>query len=93
MGIRRQITIVNAKGLHARPAASFVKLASQFHSKIRIRYDDKNIDGKSIMGVMMLAAEKGAKIDIEAEGPDQEDAVESLSQLVKHGFHENKDTA
>jgi phosphocarrier protein len=93
MSIRRKITIVNTKGLHARPAASFVKLANEFSSKIRIRYGEKNIDGKSIMGVMMLAAAKGAMIEIEADGPDEEKAIESLSSLVCNGFGEHKETA
>lgn len=88
MGIRRKVVIVNRKGLHARPAASFVKLASTFESKIRIKGDDKNVDGKSIMGVMMLAAAKGAQIEIQAHGADETLAIESLTDLVSKGFRE-----
>lgn len=88
MGISRTVTIVNSKGLHARPAASFVKLASTFDSKIHIRASDKHVDGKSIMGMMILAAVQGSQIEIHAEGSDESQAIESLSELVAQGFHE-----
>lgn len=88
MGISRKVTIVNRKGLHARPAAKFVKLASLFKSKIRVKGSDKDVDGKSIMGVMMLAAARGAKIEIIADGIDESKAIDSLTDLVANGFTE-----
>jgi len=88
VGISRKVTIVNRKGLHARPAAEFVKLASRFKSKIRVKNADKDIDGKSIMGVMMLAAAKDSQIEIFAEGDDELNAIESLADLVSRGFEE-----
>ncbi|HEY5733948.1 MAG TPA: HPr family phosphocarrier protein [Gammaproteobacteria bacterium] len=88
MGLSRTVTIVNRKGLHARPAASFVKLASKFDSKIRIQDGEKDVDGKSIMGMMMLAASQGTQIIINAEGNDEQQAVEELSSLVNQGFNE-----
>ena len=88
MGLSRTVTIVNRKGLHARPAANFVKLATQFDCKIRIRGGDKDVDGKSIMGMMMLAAAKGSQITISTEGKDEHEAIDSLSNLVAEGFNE-----
>jgi len=88
MGVSRTVTIINRKGLHARPAASFVKLASKFDCKIRILEGDKNVDGKSIMGMMMLAASQGTQIVIRTEGKDETDAIESLSDLIAQGFNE-----
>ena len=88
MGVSRTVTIVNRRGLHARPAASFVKLAARFDSKIRIQDGEKDVDGKSIMGMMMLAASKGTQIVINAEGSDEQQAVEELSNLVNQGFNE-----
>jgi len=88
MGTSRKITIVNKKGLHARPAAGFVKLANGFESKIRIKTDDKDVDGKSIMGVMLLAAAKGAQIEIIADGADEDEAIDTLSDFVARGFNE-----
>ncbi len=88
MGASRKITIINKKGLHARPAAGFVKLAGNFESKIRIKSDDKDVDGKSIMGVMMLAAAKGSQIEIIANGVDEAEAISTLSDFVSGGFNE-----
>jgi phosphocarrier protein len=88
MGLSRTVTIINRKGLHARPAASFVKLASRFDAKIRIHDGNKDVDGKSIMGMMMLAASQGAQIVINADGSDERQAIEELSKLVNHGFNE-----
>ena len=88
MGLSRTVTIVNRKGLHARPAASFVKLASKFDSKIRIQDGEKDVDGKSIMGMTMLAASQGTQMIINAEGNDEQQAVEELSSLVNQGFNE-----
>lgn len=88
MGLSRTVTIVNRKGLHARPAASFVKLASQFDSKIRINDGNKDVDGKSIMGMMMLAASQGTQIVINADGSDEARAIDALTSLVNKGFNE-----
>ena len=88
MGMSRTVTIVNRKGLHARPAATFVKLASQFECKIRISGGNKDVDGKSIMGMMMLAASQGAQIVISTNGADEIKAIKSLSNLVTQGFNE-----
>ena len=88
MGLSKTVTIINRKGLHARPAASFVILANQFESKIRIHAGEKNVDGKSIMGMMMLAASQGTQIIINADGSDESRAVDELSNLVSQGFNE-----
>lgn len=87
--IRRDAPIVNPLGLHARPAAQFVKLASTFESDIEVQKDDLSVNGKSIMGVMMLAAECGSTIAITANGVDEEAAVAALLALVARGFGES----
>jgi phosphocarrier protein HPr len=81
--------IVNRLGMHARPAALFVKTASKFQSKVWVRKDDLEVNGKSIMGVMMLAAEPGSSLVIKADGSDETDALEALSKLVADKFHED----
>lgn len=86
--IERQATIVNMEGLHARPAARIVRLASSFTSDIEICKDGVGVNGKSIMGVMMLAAECGSSITIRATGTDAEEAAEALAALVTEGFGE-----
>ena len=86
--IERQATIVNQEGLHARPAARIVRLASAFESEIELAKDGLDVNGKSIMGVMMLAAECGSAITIRANGPDAEQAVQALVELVESGFGE-----
>lgn len=83
-----EVTIVNKYGLHARPAAEFVKLANRFASEVFIRKDDVEVSGKSIMGVMMLAAECGSVVHIRAAGDDAQGAVEALVQLVRNRFGE-----
>lgn len=85
---RASVEIVNTYGLHARPAAEFVKLANKFRSEITITKDHLEVNGKSIMGVMMLAAEKGSTVTISARGQDAEDAVHELARLVQRGFGE-----
>lgn len=85
----RTVTIVNRYGLHARPAAEFVKLASTFRSDITVHKDDLDVNGKSIMGMMMLAAEYGSAITIRAAGDDAAAAIESLSNLVSSRFGED----
>ena len=85
----RSVQIVNKQGMHARPAAEMVKTASRFVSEITISRDDLEVNGKSIMGVMMLAAECGATIAIRAQGADAEAALEALAALVANGFGES----
>jgi len=85
----RSVQIVNKHGLHARPAAEMVKAASRFKSDITISRDDLEVNGKSIMGVMMLAAEHGATITLRASGPDADEALDSLSALVASRFGES----
>ncbi len=87
--IERAAIIVNPLGLHARPAAKIVRLASQFTSDIEVVKDDMKVNGKSIMGVMMLAAECGSTITIRANGEDAEAAVSALAALVSDGFGES----
>lgn len=84
----RSVQIVNKHGLHARPAAEMVKAASRFQSDITIARDDLEVNGKSIMGVLMLAAEQGSELHIRGEGDDACDAVDALSALVDRGFEE-----
>jgi len=84
----RSVTIVNKLGVHARPAAEIVKLAARFKSNITIIRDDMEVNGKSIMGVMMLAAECGSMILFRAEGDDADAALEALAGLVAKGFGE-----
>lgn len=85
---KRTVQILNRLGLHARPAAEFVKLANKFRSEVSVRKDDLEVNGKSIMGVMMLAAELGSEITIRATGEDAEAAVEQLIALVEQRFGE-----
>lgn len=86
--VERQVRVVNRLGLHARPAAEIVKTAAKFKSEITIIRDDLEVNGKSIMGVMMLAAEYGATITLRADGPDEKDAVEALAGLIATKFRE-----
>lgn len=85
----KSVTVANALGLHARPAAEFVKLANRFESEVLVSKEDLEVNGKSIMGVMMLAAEKGSIIVIRARGQDAQSAVEALAKLVANGFGED----
>jgi phosphocarrier protein HPr len=84
----RSVTVVNQLGLHARAAARFVHLATRYHSHVRVGRDAKVMDGKSIMGILLLAAARGTQITITAEGPDEQDAVSALAHLVETGFGE-----
>ena len=81
-------TIVNRLGLHARPSAMLVERASSFESEIFLERDGLKINAKSIMGVMMLAAEKGVELTIYAEGPDEEAAVVGIQEVIAAGFDE-----
>lgn len=82
------VRIANEYGLHARPAAEFVKLAGSFESDVYVRKEETEVNGKSIMGVMMLAAESGSEITIRAVGGDAEMAIRELTSLVERGFGE-----
>jgi phosphocarrier protein len=84
----RTVEIANRHGLHARPAAEFVKLANRFSADVWVRKDDLEVNGKSIMGMMMLAAEHGSRITIRAAGADATEAVTGLAALVQCGFGE-----
>ncbi|HEX6315376.1 MAG TPA: HPr family phosphocarrier protein [Gemmatimonadaceae bacterium] len=88
MTCEREVRIENRNGLHARPAAEIVKAASRFKSDVTIRRDDMEVNGKSIMGVMMLAAEYGSTLWLKANGDDAEQAVEALAALVASRFGE-----
>jgi phosphocarrier protein len=84
----RTVTVVNPLGLHARAAAKFVHIATRFEAHIRVGRDSKVMDGKSIMGILLLAAARGTTLTITADGPDEGGAVEALVQLVEAGFGE-----
>lgn len=84
----RTVTIVNKNGVHARPAAEIVKTAGKFACNVTIVRDDLEVNGKSIMGVMMLAAECGSQITLRASGDDADAAIEALAQLVAAKFGE-----
>ena len=86
----KEVTIINKLGLHARAAAKFVTLASSFSSEIDISRDGQTVNGKSIMGVMMLAASRGTSIVIRANGHDEAEATASLEELVQNRFGENE---
>ncbi len=86
--ITREATLRNRLGLHARAAARFVAVAAAYSSDIHVRYGDKRVNGKSIMGLMMLAAGDGAVLTIEAEGEDAEQAAEALAELTASGLGE-----
>ena len=81
-------TVVNRLGLHARPAMSFVDMASTFACEVRVKKDDAEVNGKSIMEVMMLAASEGSVLEITCEGADAEKAAAALKALVDSGFDE-----
>jgi phosphocarrier protein len=88
-GERKAVRISNPMGLHARPAAEFVKLAARYQADVWVAKEDLEVNGKSIMGMMMLAAECGSEIVIRAEGSDAADMVTALSSLVERGFDES----
>lgn len=80
--VKKNVTVMNKQGLHARPAALFVQLANKFDSAITVTKGKEVVNGKSIMGILMLAAEKGSQLIIVAEGDDAPDAVSALEALV-----------
>ena len=88
--IRRTITIVNKLGLHARAAAKLVTTATPFQSGVKIRKGEREVDGKSIMSVMLLAASKGTDVEVIAEGPDEQEAVDAVCALIDNKFDEGE---
>ena len=85
----RILTISNTKGLHARAAAKFVRLASEFDAKITVTRDGTHVDGRSIMGLLMLAASTGTRLELHAAGGAAERALAALAALVEAGFHDD----
>ena len=86
--IERQVEIVNPQGVHARPAAEFVRLAASFRCDLWLEKDGVEVNAKSILGVLMLAAEKGSQLMIRAKGDDADDALTALGDLIAGGFEE-----
>jgi phosphocarrier protein HPr len=86
--IEKDLPIPNRLGLHARPAAMFVRIASRYRSEIWVSKEGEEVNGKSIMGLMMLAAGQGSKLRIRCEGPDADKAMEEIEALIKAGFNE-----
>ena len=84
-----EVTIVNKLGLHARAAARFVQLAGRYRAKVRVVRDGRQVDGKSIMGILLLSAARGSTITISADGHDESEAVRALVALVQSGFGED----
>jgi phosphocarrier protein HPr len=84
----RTVTILNRTGLHTRPAAMLVKVAAKFQSEFFIRKDNFEINGKSIIGVMTLAAEQGSTLHLRFEGTDENEAAEAVTSLIERGFDE-----
>ena len=83
------VTVVNQLGMHARAAAKFVHLATRYEAKVRVARDRREMDGKSIMGILLLAAARGSTITISADGTDEQQAVQALVALVASGFGED----
>ncbi|MBI1853690.1 MAG: HPr family phosphocarrier protein [Planctomycetes bacterium] len=90
MNIERKVRLVNRHGLHARPAAEFVKLANQFQADIQISKDGQAINGKSIIEILLLAAEHGTELVLRANGQDAERALETLEALIRNRFGEEE---
>ncbi len=90
MSISKNIEIINKLGLHARAAAQLVQLASRFSSHIEIEKDGQRVNGKSIMGVMMLAAGKGSEITLHANGDDEQESMEKIEELFNKRFNEDE---
>ena len=90
MTFKRTVDICNARGLHARASAKFVKLASTFDAEVKVSREGQSVDARSIMGLMMLAAGPGCEIEISAEGPEAEAAVAALVELVEGRFDEDQ---
>ena len=82
--VKKELIVKNKQGLHARPAAMFVQVANKFDSRITVRRDTEEVNGKSIMGILMLGAEKGSLIIIEADGLDAQEALTELEKIVNN---------
>jgi len=89
MKVAKEVIVNNKLGIHARPASLFVKTASRFHSNIYVEKDGERVNGKSIMGLMMLAAGRGSRLKLSAEGPDAAKALSELEELIKRNFDED----
>ena len=87
--VEKEITVINRLGLHARPAAMFVRIASRYRSEVWVEKEGEKINGKSIMGLMMLAAGQGSKLMIRCEGPDADKAMEEIEELINKRFNED----
>lgn len=87
--VTKELTVTNKLGIHARPAAMFVKTANRFDSDVLVHKDGETVNGKSIMGVMMLAAGPGSKLVVSAEGGDAQAAVDEIEELLKRKFDED----
>jgi phosphocarrier protein len=87
--VSRTVTVVNRLGMHARAAAKFVHLAAKYQARVQVARDARVMDGKSIMGILLLAAARGTAITISADGTDERDAIEALAALVASGFGED----
>lgn len=85
--VKGKFVVSNDRGLHTRPSTELVKCASSFKSKVHLFYQKQSVNAKSLLGILMLAATKGAKIGIEAEGEDAEQAIESIVNLAKNNFY------
>ncbi|MBU1125814.1 MAG: HPr family phosphocarrier protein [Candidatus Omnitrophica bacterium] len=79
----KKMIVKNNQGLHARPAALFVQIANKFDARIKVRRDEEEVNGKSIMGILMLGAEKGSSIVVEADGEDAQQAVDELEKIIE----------
>ncbi len=90
MTVSKELTICNKMGMHARPAAQFVKRASKYKCDVWVEKDDEPVNGKSIMGLMMLAAGRGETIKLTTEGSDAEAAMADLEELIRSGFGDNE---
>jgi len=86
--IKKEVVVSNKLGIHARPAAMFVKIANKFSCDVYVEKDDERVNGKSIMGLMMLAAGQGSKLTIKCEGPDADKVMEELEELIQQKFNE-----
>jgi phosphocarrier protein HPr len=88
--LHRTVEIINERGLHARASAKFVKAAAQFDALVKVTRDGQTVDAQSIMGLMMLGAGPGSMIELEAQGPDAQAALDTLTQLIADRFYEDR---
>jgi len=88
--LQREVEIINKLGLHARASAKLTQVAGRFKANVWVGRNGRRVNAKSIMGVMMLAAAKGSKLTVEADGPDEEQAMDAVTQLIAARFEENE---